>query len=109
MEVTPEKEGKTNAIIGYITMLGTIVAIILNMDKQNPFARFHIRQAFGINITYLLLGTVAGYFNSWSISYAFYIFITILWFYGFITMLQEKSIPIPFIGPYFQKWFTFIK
>jgi len=67
MEVKTEKQGKTNAIIGYITMIGTIVAIILNMDKQNAFARFHIRQAFGINITYLLLGTIAGYFNSWGV------------------------------------------
>lgn len=109
MEVKTEKQGKTNAIIGYITMIGTIVAIILNMDKQNAFARFHIRQAFGINITYLLLGTIAGYFNSWGVSTAFSIFISVLWFYGFITMLQEKCSPVPIIGPYFQKWFVFIK
>jgi len=109
MEIRPEKEGKTNAIIGYITMLGTIIAIILNMDKQNPFARFHIRQALGINITYLLLGTIVGYFNSWGVSAAFYVFISVLWFYGFITMLQDKCSPVPFVGPYFQKWFTFIK
>lgn len=109
MEVKPEKEGKTNAIIGYITLFGTVIAIILNMDKQNPFARFHIRQAFGINLTFFLLGTIAGFFNSWGVSSAFYIFITVLWVYGFITMLQEKCSPVPLIGPYFQKWFTFIK
>jgi len=109
MEVKQEKEGKTNAIIGYLTIFGTVIAIILNMDKQNAFARFHIRQAFGINATFFLLGYVAGFFNSWAITSAFYLCISILWLYGFITMLQEKSIPVPIIGSYFQKWFTFIK
>lgn len=109
MEVKSEKEGKTNAIIGYITLFGTVIAIVLNMDKKNPFARFHIRQAFGINLTFFLLGTIAGFFNSWGVSSAFYIFISVLWFYGFITMLQEKCSPVPIIGTYFQKWFTFIK
>ena len=39
--------GKNTAIISYLTIIGTIIAIILNNDKKNDFASFHIRQALG--------------------------------------------------------------
>ncbi|MDG3582132.1 MULTISPECIES: hypothetical protein [Galbibacter] len=107
MEIKPE--GKTTAIISYITIFGTVIAIVMNMEKQDPFARFHIRQAFGLNMLFFILGYFIGYFNSWMISSALYLFVVILWLYGFVTMLQEKYIEVPLVGTYFQKWFTFIK
>ena len=48
------KNGKTSAIVAYLTMLGAIIAIFMNMEPKNPFARFHIRQAFGIFLPSLL-------------------------------------------------------
>ncbi|MCM5662966.1 hypothetical protein [Galbibacter mesophilus] len=109
MEIKPEREGKTNAIIAYFTFFGTLIAYILNMDKQNPFASFHIRQALGLNLLFVVLGYVMGYFDTWFITLPFYIFISILWIYGFITMLQEKYTEVPLVGKFFQRWFTFIK
>ncbi|QLE02491.1 hypothetical protein HX109_13340 [Galbibacter sp. BG1] len=109
MEIKPERDGKTNAIIAYFTIFGTLIAYILNMDKQNQFASFHIRQALGLNLLFVIFGYVVGYFDSWLITFPFYISISILWIYGFITMLQEKYTEVPLVGSYFQKWFTFIK
>ncbi|MEL4308291.1 hypothetical protein [Joostella sp. CR20] len=109
MESNIESEGKVTAIIGYLMLLGAVIAIFMNLDKQNPFARFHIRQGFGLSITFLLLGYLVGNFDSWMISSAFYLFISILWIYGFIGMLQNKYTEVPLLGKYFQQWFTFIK
>lgn len=36
------EEGKTIAIISYITVIGLIIALILNNDKKNLFAAYHI-------------------------------------------------------------------
>jgi len=39
------KEGKLIAIISYILLIGLIIALILNNDKRNSYASFHIRHS----------------------------------------------------------------
>lgn len=34
------KEGKTLAIVSYMTFIGLIIAIIMNLEKRNPFTFF---------------------------------------------------------------------
>ncbi len=46
-------EGKTIAIISYLTFIGTIIAFIMNQNKQNSFASFHIRQTVGLMFWHL--------------------------------------------------------
>ena len=104
-----EKEGKTTAIIGYITIFGALIAITMNIEPKNEFARFHIRQAFGLHLifhSFALLSSVA--YNEYAL-YGLYLSYSILWVYGFVGALNEKKRSVPAIGPYFQKWFTFIQ
>ncbi len=103
------KQGKTAAIVAYITIIGTIIAFFMNQDSKNQFASFHIRQALGINISFYLLGALVSIFDSWAISSAFYIFILVLWVFGLTTAIREEQKAVPFVGPQFQKWFSFIK
>ncbi|MGB5667800.1 MAG: hypothetical protein WBM53_13205 [Maribacter sp.] len=102
------KEGKTTAIIAYLTIIGALIAITMNMEPKNTFARFHIRQAFGLH---LLFHAFAIFTSVWYSEYALlglYLCYFILWIYGFIGVLNDKKQMVPAIGPYFQKWFTFI-
>lgn len=105
MENNSVQEGKTTAIISYITILGSIIAIFMNLEPKNSFAGFHIRQAFGINVTFYLLAYFVGNFDSWMVSGAFYVFFVVLWIYGFIGAVQGEMKVIPLLGEYFQKWF----
>jgi len=109
MENLTYKEGKTTAIISYVTIIGTVIAIFMNMEPKNDFARFHIRQAFGINIGFYAIGILISQFNSWTISTGFYVFFIVLWVYGFIGAVQVRKTLIPLLGEQFQKWFNFIK
>ncbi|MFD1095768.1 DUF4870 domain-containing protein [Salegentibacter chungangensis] len=102
------EEGKTAAIVAYLTVIGTIIAYFMNNDTKNPFASFHIRQAFGIHITFYLLGVLVGMFDSWLISSAFYVCIFILWIYGFVSAVQGEQKEVPLVGAQFQKWFSTI-
>jgi len=104
-----EKQGKNAAIVAYLTIIGTIIAFYMNQENKNKFTNFHIRQGFGINISFYLMGAFVTMFDSWIISSAFYIFILVLWSYGLITALREEQKATPILGPYFQKWFIFIK
>ena len=103
------KEGKTTAIIAYLSMIGTVIAIFMNSDSENTFARFHIRQAFGIFLTFFALGFLVSFLNSWPASIGFYIFIIVLWGYGITSAFQGTFTPVPLLGKQFQKWFTFIQ
>ncbi|MEP6260507.1 MAG: hypothetical protein ABJ092_02935 [Gillisia sp.] len=103
------ESGKTAAIVAYLTIIGTIIAYFMNSDTKNPFASFHIRQALGIHITFYLLGAFVSIFDSWLISYPFYIFIIILFGYGLFTAIQGETREVPLLGNYYQKWFSTIQ
>ncbi len=107
MDSTAEN-GKTAAIVAYLTIVGTIIAYFMNNDTKNPFASFHIRQALGIHITYFLLGAFVSIFDSLMISYSFWIFIIILGVYGLVTAIRGEKKEVPLLGEQFQKWFSTI-
>ncbi len=104
-----EKEGKSMAIIAYLTIIGSIIAITMNMEPKNTFARFHIRQAFGIHLVFHAFALLSSVSYSIFALYGLYLCYIILFIYGFVGALNGKMQEIPFLGPYFQKWFTFIQ
>ncbi len=101
--------GKTTAIVAYFTIVGALIAISMNAEPKYAFARFHTRQAFGLHIVFI---GFALFLSKWFNEYAFYglyIFYFVLWIYGFLGALSNKKQSVPVLGPYFQKWFTFIQ
>ena len=103
------KQGKNTAIISYMTIVGAIIAIMMNRETKNTFACFHIRQAFGIHLLFHAFAILS---NLWGGAYGFYglyLCYIIIWMYGFIGALSSKKQEIPYLGPFFQKWFTFIE
>lgn len=100
--------GKTAATVAYLTIVGCLIAITMNLEPKNGFARFHIRQAFGTHLTFHAL---AIFFNYTNIPFAWvglYVFYLVLWGYGFWGAINGTKNPVPVLGNYFQKWFTFI-
>lgn len=96
---------KQTAIIAYLTLIGTVIAIFMNSENKNSFASFHIRQALGIFLTFFALGYPIGYFDSWMVSSAFYIFFFILWIYGFMGALNGEQKMVPLVGGFYQQLF----
>jgi len=104
MKTIPDK-GRNIAIYSYITIIGTVIAMMNNTEVRSQFAAFHIRQALGLMITFFGLGYIVGSFDSWMISGAFYIFFFILWGYGLMAAIQGRMSLIPLMGPLFQRLF----
>ena len=102
--MSAEKEKQT-AIIAYLTLIGSVIAIFMNSENKNSFASFHIRQALGIFLTFFALGYPIGYFDSWMVSSAFYIFFFILWIYGFMGALNGEQKEVPLVGGFYQQLF----
>ena len=100
------EKGKTTAIVSYFTIIGSIIAIFMNQDEsKSEFASFHIRQALGVFLTFFLLGYPIGYFDSWMITSSFWVFVFILWIYGFLGALSGEKRIVPLVGEFYQKVF----
>jgi len=102
------EEGKTAAITSYILIVGVLIAISMNSENKNSFASFHIRQALGLSITFLSLGLIVSNFDSFMITVTMWIFVSVLWTYGFFTAIKGEMKPLPLLGNLFQKVFHFI-
>lgn len=113
MKIRKEKGGKTAAIVAYFTIFGSILALFLNTDEnKHEFASFHIRQALGINLVFILIGVIVnGIFDFLSdvqnvmVGFAFYLFYFVLWIYGFIGAVSGKKSSVPLIGNLCQNIF----
>ena len=99
------QQGKKIATISYITIIGTLIAFTMNSEEKNEFAAFHIRQSLGIFVTFFGFGYIIGYFNSWMVTSAFWVFIFVLWLYGFLGALDGQTRSVPILGPLYQKIF----
>lgn len=99
------QDGKTIAIIAYITIIGLIIAFLMNNDKKNSFASFHIRQCLGIGLTGLALGVVNVIpILGWLISAFGFIFLLILWIIGLVAALNGERKHVPLLGEKYQEW-----
>ncbi|MCT8340387.1 hypothetical protein MG296_10000 [Flavobacteriaceae bacterium TK19130] len=114
MEPTHEQysvdDGKTIAIISYFTVIGLIIAYLLNNDKNNPFAAFHIRQSLGLIVTGLAVWFVITIFFMmlyipWLDS-VLYLVMVVLWLFGLVGAVQGQKKPVPVLGEEYQKWFA---
>lgn len=103
---TSVEEGKTIAIISYITIFGLLIAFIMNNDKKNKFAAYHLRQSLGLGATGLALSIVNVIpILGWIISILGTIFLIVLWVIGLMGALNGKEKPVPILGEKFQEWF----
>ena len=92
-------DGKTKAIIAHITIIGWIIALVLNSNEKDEFTSFYLRQLLGI----YLLGIVCTFIPviGWIISIAVLVF----WILSLIGSIQEEKKETPIVGKYFQDWF----
>ncbi len=97
------------AVVAYLTIIGSIIAFFMNQENKSKLVSFHVRQGFGLNLSFLLLGYFIGYFDSWMITSAFYLFFILLWLFGFMGALNNEYREVPILGKLFQKWLKSIE
>lgn len=103
MENQTVQEGKTMAIISYITWIGTLIAFVMNNDKHNSFAAFHIRQMVGLSLFSLVISFIARYVGFVAGILAIGLFV--MWIIGLIGAINGEEKRVPFVGDLFQDWF----
>lgn len=97
---------KNIAIISYITLIGLIVAFIMNNDKKQVFPSYHIKQSLGLGLTGLALSVVGMIpILGWIVSFLGFLALLYLWIIGLVNAISGKQQPIPFLGKKYEEWF----
>ncbi|WP_178988853.1 hypothetical protein [Winogradskyella schleiferi] len=108
MNNTTIEEGKTMALVAYLTLFGTLIAFFMNQDKRNPFTTFHVRQGLGLGLLYIMIAFVVSSLDSLMASMSFWIFFSVLYLYGIYGAITGKLNKIPILGDFFQNLFKSI-
>src|SRR5690554_5747210 len=93
------KDGKTIAIIAHMTIIGWIIAFVMNNNAKNAYASFYIRQSLGIMLGIIIFSFVP--VIGWLVNVGFFI----LWIISLIGSLSGELKHIPLLGNQFQEWF----
>lgn len=95
--------GKNIAIIAHITLIGWVIALIMNNGNKTEFGSFYLRQTLGIFLFGLVLGFIplVGCFAG----LICLVFIII----SLISAINGKMKPIAGVGALFQDLFKFIQ
>ncbi|MCZ4319583.1 hypothetical protein O4H26_11325 [Aequorivita viscosa] len=102
---TSTDNGKTVAIIAYITLIGWIIALVMNNGNKTALGTYHVRQALGIMCIGVILSIISGFLNIYILSRIVYLAVLVLWILGLISAVQGEMKPVPVVGEKFQEWF----
>jgi uncharacterized membrane protein len=103
-------EDKTVAILSYITLIGFIVAIVLNSNKKTKLGAFHLRQVMGLFLTWIAIvacDIVLAFIPilGWLAILGLWVSVVVLVIMGLISAIKGEMKPVPVVGPMYQKWF----
>ena len=117
-----EGDGKTVAILAYISLIGFIIAIVQHTSNKSKLGAYHLRQALGIMLTSAVFaivmiilivpmasmgyGEAANYASSISsISILVSIVLLICVIQGLFNAANAVEKPMPIFGKLYEKWF----
>lgn len=104
------EEGKTRAIVAHMTLIGWIIALVMNNEKKDEFASFYIRQMLGLFITGIACSFVGMFlafipFLGLLVMPALWIGLFVFWILSLIGAAGGEKKMMPLVGPQFQEWF----
>ncbi len=104
-KITVANEGKNIATIAYITIIGLIIAFVMNNEKKDPFAAYHIKQSLGLALTGLALGIIGMIpILGWIINILGIFVLLYMWVVGLMNAINGKESAVPFLGEKYIEW-----
>ena len=97
---------KSLGIIAYLSLIGLVAAFIMNKDKNNEFATYHIKQSLGlclVGFAIFIVGLIP--VLGWIASFLGSLFLLVLWIMGLLNAVNGKQKPVPVLGSRFETWF----
>jgi len=96
-------DDKTKSIVAHITLIGWVIALVMNQSDKGENTSFYLRQCLGLYIL-LIIGSVLSMFLS-IIGLIVYIAVAVLWVLSLLGALSGEKKISPVVGDMFQQWF----
>ncbi len=97
-------DDKTKSIVAHLTLIGWVIALVMNQSDKGPNTSYYLRQVLGLFIIGIL-GSVIGMFTLSLISTVVYVAVLILWILSLLGAVSGEQKPVPVLGEMFQQWF----
>jgi len=94
-----DDQAKLVAILSYITLVGWIIALILNMNKKTDLGSFHLRQALLLVIAWIIFWWIP------VIGWLLNIVVLVFAIMGLVYAIQGQKKEVPIVGSLAQQWF----
>lgn len=99
-------QGKDIALIAYLTIIGLIIAFVMNNDKNFAFAKFHIRQSLGIFLTAIALSFINIIpILGWLVFIVGIFVLLYMWIKGLMNAINGKEEYVPILGKKYAEIF----
>ena len=90
---------QVKSIIAHVTLIGWIVALIVNSNDKDELTNFYLRQVLGL----YLIGIIGSFIQGIRLIVGLVVFI--LWLMSLVGAVKKQPDESPYIGRYFQEWF----
>lgn len=97
-------DDKTKSIVAHITLIGWIIALVMNQSEKGANTSFYLRQNLGLMII-AIVGSIIGMITIPVISTVISICVLVLWILSLIGSLSGEQKASPVVGDMFQQWF----
>ena len=106
------QEGKTIGIVAYITLIGLLIALLMNSDKKSELGKYHIKQSIALHVTGFAFGIIysipfIGWFLAILTGWLVSIGLIVLAVLGIVKAANGEMKPVPLIGKYAEQYLTF--
>lgn len=106
-------DNKTLSIVSYVTLIGWLVAFLVGKEKADDLLKFHLKQSFSliilnfaltaiVQIVGRIVPAVAGLLS------LLYLVLVVFWVIGIINAIKGEKKPLPLIGDWASKSFSFL-
>ncbi len=97
-------DDKTKSIVAHLTLIGWIIALVMNQSDKGPNTSFYLRQNLGLWIL-AIAGSILGMLTLPIISTIIGVAVLILWILSLVGSLSGEQKATPVLGDMFQSWF----
>ena len=97
-------DDKTKSLVAHLTLLGWIIALVMNQSDKGPNTSFYLRQCLGLYLI-LVTGSIVSMFGLGIVGLIIYIIAFILWVLSIVSALSNEQKAVPVVGDMFQQWF----
>lgn len=95
------------ALVGYLWLLGFLIALLAMHTEGNQFTAFHLRQSAGLMILAVILAAIGWIpIVGWIAAGIGAIYLVIAWIIGLVSALNGTQKTVPLFGEAFQNWFS---